>query len=236
MSGHSKWAKIHRQKAAADSKKSAIFGKLSKQITIAAKKDPNPETNFNLRLAIDNAKAVNMPKDNVERAISKATSKSEALEEVMYEGYAPHNVAVMIEATTDNKNRLNQQVKTIFGKNNGKLAGLGAVNWMFEHKGVINIIDINDEQKEELIMELIDQGALDVIDDEKELVVYTNPIDLKKIKDKIDKLGFKIQDASLDYIAKDQIELDDDKTQQVYDFLDLLEENEDVSNIYTNLK
>ena len=241
MSGHSKWAKIHRQKAVTDAKKSATFSKIAKQIALAAKKDTNVDTNFTLRLAIDAARAVNMPKENIERAIAKASSKSEAIEEFLFEGYAPQGIALIVQITTDNKNRTVQEIKTIFNKNGGKIADLGSVSWMFEYKGAIILPEIKnqfsaDDKKDEFIMNIIDAGALDVIEEEDNLIIYTKQTDLKKIKDKIEELGYKIENASLDYVAKDLIDPDEDKRNQVENFLSLLDENDDVSNIYTNLK
>ena len=252
MSGHSKWAKIHRAKEASDQKKSASFGKVSKQITLAAKKGADPDANFQLRLAIDNAKMINMPKDNIERAIAKASSKSEVLDEMVYEGYGPEGIAVIVEGATDNKNRLNQEIRSIFSKNGGKLADVGAVSWMFEHKGVIIVPDILnqlktstffnasislEESKENFYIELIEWGSEDVLEEENDLVVYTKPLDLKKVKDKMELANFKIAQASLEYVAKNLVEItDESKKTLAENLLSSMEENEDVSNFYTNLK
>ena len=233
MSGHSKWAQIHRQKGATDSKRGALFTKLGNVITVAAKSGGgDPETNFKLRLAIDQAKAANMPKDNIERAIRRGTGElaGGTIEAITYEGFGPEGTAFMIECLTDNRNRTSSAMKHILTKYGGGLGGPNSVAWMFVQKGIVRIPEIN----EDLELELIDKGATDIQKDSEGVVIYTAPNDLKKVKKFLEQKGIKVEYAELEQMAKEKKEVASDKTEKIQKLFDELDENEDVSNYYSN--
>ena len=230
MSGHSKWAQIHRQKGVADTKRGALFTKLGKAITIAAKLGGGEaESNFRLRLAMDQAKAANMPKDNMERAIKRGTGElgEGIIESIIYEGFGPDGTAFIIEALTDNRNRTSSALKHILTKYGGSLGGPGSVSWMFEPKGVIRIKEIKDE----LELELIDAGASDIVREDDGAIVYTVPDNLKKIKELLEKKGIKIEYAEMEQVAKEKKAVAGAEIKKLFDELD---ENEDVNDFYTN--
>ena len=230
MSGHSKWAQIHRQKGVADTKRGALFTKLGKAITIAAKLGGGEaESNFRLRLAMDQAKAANMPKDNMERAIKRGTGElgEGIIESIIYEGFGPDGTAFIIEALTDNRNRTSSALKHILTKYGGSLGGPGSVSWMFEPKGVIRIKEIKDE----LELELIDAGASDIVREDDGAIVYTAPDNLKKIKELLEKKGIKIEYAEMEQVAKEKKAVAGAEIKKLFDELD---ENEDVNDFYTN--
>ena len=233
MSGHSKWAQIHRQKGVADTKRGALFTRMGNAVTIAAKAGGgNPETNFRLRLAIDQAKAVNTPKDNIERAIKRGTGELAGgrIETVTYEGFGPAGVAVMVECLTDNRNRTSSAMKHLLSKHGGSLGGASSVGWLFEQKGVIRVTAISDE----LELELIDAGVLDINRDEDGVTVYTAITDLQKIKERLEQRGVIVEHAELEQVAKDKKKLSDDEHEQLEKLFADLDENEDVSNYYSN--
>lgn len=233
MSGHSKWSKIHRQKGVADSKRGAVFTKLGKAITVAAKAGGGDmDSNFRLRLAVDKAKASSMPKDNIERAIKKGTGEIESgtIEELTYEGYGPDGVALLIEALTDNRNRTSASVKHILAKHGGSLGAPGSVTWMFEQKGVIRINKIDDE----LELELIDIGTQDIKKDEEGVAVYTAPNDLQKVQKFLEEKKIEILYAEVEQLAKEEKKLSEDQKLKIQKIFEALEENEDVSNFYSN--
>lgn len=233
MSGHNKWSKIHRQKSAADNKRGAVFTKLGNAITVAAKSGGgDPDSNFKLRLAIDQAKAVSMPKDNIERAIKRGTGELEggAIEELTYECFAPDGVAFIVEALTDNRNRTGSDVKHIFTKHGGSLGAPGSVAWMFEQKGIIRIAKID----EELELELIDQGVVDIKKDEEGVSLFTEPNDLKKVKDFLELKKIETLYAEVEQIPKELKETDEVLKVKIQKIVEALDENEDVSNYYTN--
>ena len=234
MSGHSKWHQIHRQKGATDAKRGALFTKLGNNITVAAKiGGGDPDANFRLRLAIDQAKSSNMPKENIERAIKRGTGElndGKKIETVNYEGYGPEATAFIIEVLTDNRNRTSASIKHLLSKFGGSLAGPGSVAWMFEQKGVIRTDDIT----EELELTLIDAGVRDIIRDEDGTTVYTKPGDLKKIKDLLEQFKITIEYAETEQIAKDKKIVSEEQKEKLQKLFDELDENEDVSNYYTN--
>ncbi|OGY41252.1 MAG: transcriptional regulator [Candidatus Buchananbacteria bacterium RBG_13_39_9] len=240
MSGHSKWATTKRAKGASDAKRAILFTKLAKSITVAARdKGGDPTTNFSLRLAMDKAKAANMPKENIERSIKRGTGELEgaAIEEMAYEGFGPAGVAVIVKCLTDNKNRASQELKHLFSKYGGSLAGPGAVAWQFEHKGVIRL---NNEQLagktwEDLELQLIDLGAQDIKKEEDGIIIFCAISDLQKVKKGLEDLGFNLDDAGMEYVAKEKIKVDDETSQKIAEFLESLDENEDVDDYYTNL-
>ena len=238
MSGHSKWATTHRQKAVVDAKRGAIFTKLANLITISAKKGGDPNSNPSLRAAIDKAKSVSMPKDNIERAIKRGTGElaGDQIEELYYEALVPPNVQVVVKVVTDNKNRSGANIRHIFTKNGG---AFGSVLWSFEQKGVIkaNIEDIKISglNIEELELELIDEGVDDFIKEEEGLIIQTKISDLQKIKDLLEVKNLKIESAEIEYVAKDKISLSEEELVKFDKIFDDLEDNEDVSDYYTNL-
>lgn len=241
MAGHNKWSKIKRQKAAADQKKGQIFGKFSKNISLAAKEGGgDPETNYKLQLLIDRAKDAGMPNDNIERAIKRGTGEGQIgeLTAATYEGIGPAGSAFIVETATDNTNRTVQEIKQIFSENGAQLADSGSAAWMFDHRGLILA---TTDKPEEITLAAIDAGALDVEEHEalrqdsglKGVEIQTNPKDLMKVKDAITGEGVKIETAELAWIPKQPINPEDkEKIQQL---MDVLDENDDVVDVYNNL-
>ncbi len=238
MSGHSKWAKLKHFKGALDAKKSALFTKFGRMITIAAREGGDPSANFKLRLAIDNARKVNLPKENIDRAIKKGTGELDGaqVEEVVYEAFGPQKIAIIIQALTDNKNRTIASLRRIFNKHGGILAGQNAVSWMFDKKGVIKLADIEAGTQQETELKLIDLGAEDIKIEDNEMVVYLSPESLEKVKEKIEQSGIKIEYAEVEWVAKDPIEVSDQVKEKMESFFDELDEDEDVNNYYTSVK
>ncbi|GAB4287819.1 MAG: YebC/PmpR family DNA-binding transcriptional regulator [Ignavibacteriaceae bacterium] len=236
MSGHSKWATIKRKKAAVDAKRGKIFTKLIKEITIAAREGGgDPEGNPRLRLAIDNAKASNMPAENIERAIKKATGELEGVtyHELTYEGYAPAGVAVLVEVATDNKNRTVAEVRHIFSKNGGSLGESGSVAWMFDRKGVITLPRQN--KSEEQILEIIlDAGADDLQTEEEFFEVQTSVEAFDSVRKTLIENGLDIENASLQWIARNQVPVTGEDAEKVMKLIESLEDNDDVQNVYSN--
>lgn len=237
MSGHSKWHSIKHKKGAADAKRGKIFTKHAKLITIAAKNGGDPDMNPGLRTAILNAKADNVPNSNIEKSIKKgsgADKDSAVFVEVTYEGYGPEGTAVLVEVLTDNKNRSVTNVKNIINKNGGKMGESGTVGWKFDRRGVI-LIKLGDKDPEEAELEIIDAGADDLSLKENVFEVLTQTTDLMKVKDNLEKAGFEIIKAELSYIPKDTVNIDSaDKAKKVLNFIDLLEDDEDVNNVFTD--
>jgi len=235
MSGHSKWATTKRQKAVVDAKKGAIFTKLGKLIAIAARKGGDPTANFSLRLAMDKARQANLPKDNIERAIKRGTGElaGAQIEELIYEGLGPAKAQFIVKVLTDNKNRTAAEIRHLFSDSGGSL---GAVMWNFELKGVIGISSdqLAKTNQENFELELIDQGAEDIITETKGLTVYTKPEDLQKTKQFLETKNIATESAEIEYVAKDSLELNDEDKTKVQAFIEQLEKNEDVSDYYTN--
>ena len=241
MSGHSKWATTKKAKGASDAKRAILFTKLAKTLTVAARdKGGDPTTNFSLRLAMDKAKAANMPKENIERSIKRGTGELEgaAIEEMVYEGFGPAGVAVIVKCLTDNKNRASQELKHLFSKYSGSLAGPGAVMWQFENKGVIRLSNeqLAGKNWNELELQLIDLGAQDIKKEEAGITIFCAISDLQKVKKGLEDLGFNLDDASMEYVAKEKIKVDDEAQQKNQNFFEELDENEDVDDYYTNLR
>lgn len=237
MSGHSHFKTIKAQKELADAKKGKVFSKFGRLITIAAKDGGDPITNPKLKVAIDQAKSFNMPKENIDRAIKKGTGElaGESLEEVSYEGFGPGGIAIIIDGITDNTNRTLSEIKTILNQNGGKMAGEGAVRWMFERKGAITI-PADGKAKEELELLAIEMGAEDVYSHEDKLDIYTKPEDLEKIKKALEEKQIKIESASLDYVAKEKVVLSEREKEGVQKLFEALDENDAVNDIYSNIK
>lgn len=235
MSGHSHFATIKRQKGLKDAAKGNIFGKLSKNISIAIKSGggTNPDMNFKLRIAIDKAKESNMPKDNIDRILKNAEGRMENIEEITYEGFGPYGVGVLIEVVTDNKNRSAQEFKNILEKAGGNLASPGAVSYNFEHKGYLLIKKGDDVDSQTL--SLIDLGVDDIKESEDGLEVFVNPEHLKDIRKKIEDSGFNIITMELKMEPKNYIEIEDpDHIEKVTKFLESLEDHDDVQKVYSN--
>lgn len=236
MSGHSKWATIKRKKAVLDAKKGKIFTKLIKELTIAAREGGgDPAGNPRLRLAIDNAKSQNMPQDNIDRAIKKATGELEGVtyHELTYEGYAPAGVAILVEVATDNKNRTVAEVRHIFSKNGGSLGENGSVAWMFDRKGIITIP--KQGKKEDDIMEIIlDAGADDLTTEEEFYEIQTSVESFETVRRALIEKKLTVENASLQWIAKNTIEVKGEDAEKVMKLIEALEDNDDVQNVYSN--
>jgi YebC/PmpR family DNA-binding regulatory protein len=238
MSGHSKWSTIKHKKAKEDSKRGKVFTKLIREITVAAREGGGePSHNARLRLILDKAKLENMPSDNIARAIKKGTGElagGAAYEASTYEGYGPNGIAVMIEVLSDNKNRTVSDLRHQFTKFGGALAETGSVAWMFEHKGVIRANGPLSE--DDLLEKLLDFNIDDLTCDEGVFSVICKLQDLDKIKRTMESLGFKIESAQPEWVAKDAVALGDkNKEETVYKFLEALDDLDDVQNVYANL-
>ena len=232
MSGHSKWSTIKREKGAKDAARGAIFTKLGNAIAIAARSGTDPETNFALRLAIDKAKTANMPMSNIERAIQRVADKSAAqLQEILYEGYGPGGVAILVEVATDNINRTYPEVRLAFSKHGGNMAEKGAVAFQFDHKGMIRVKGKGDD----LLMQALDAGAEDVQEEGDESIVYTEPTQLAKVRDALRQAGIDIAEAELTYVPNTTIEITDKETAgKIMRLMDALDEVDDVTNTHVN--
>jgi YebC/PmpR family DNA-binding regulatory protein len=241
MSGHSHWATIKHQKGAADIKRGQTFSKMARLISIAVKEGGiDPDKNPKLRLAIEKAKSLNMPKDNVDRSIKKGSgelAEGIQLEETSFEAFGPSGIAVIIETITDNKNRTLSEIKKIFNLTNSKLAGEGSVKWLFNRKGVL-IANAGQtaKTKEELELMAIEAGAEDMSWRDDSLEIFTKIEDLEKIKETLAEKGLIIESASLDWVAKELVELPEKEKAACEKFFELLDESDSVQDIYSNLK
>ncbi len=237
MSGHSKWSTIKRQKGVTDARRGALFTKVAREISVAARQGGgDPDANYRLRLAVEKARAVNMPSDNIKRTIDKATGGGDAeqYEEIVYEGYGPGGVAVLVEAQTDNRNRTAAEVRSMFSKSGGQLAGSGAVAWQFEPRGLI-IVPRDGVDADEVALTAIDAGAEDVDTDAGDTIeVYTNPGDLERIRAALETAGVAVESAESAMVAKQTVELDAGKARQALRLVELLEDLDDVSRVTAN--
>ena len=237
MSGHSKWSTIKRKKGAEDAKRGKIFTRVAREITVAAREGGgDPDTNPTLRLAIEKARAANMPKDNIERAVKRGTGELEGgqLEEVFYEGYAPHGVALLVKCLTDNRNRTLADVRRIFKRSGGNLAEAGAVAWMFDTKGYIAVAR-DDIDPDDIFMMAVDAGAADVEISDDFVEVYTEPGDLHVVRDSLAGSGLAIEDAELSQVPKTLMTVGEKETLQLMTMIEHLEELDDVQQVYSNL-
>jgi YebC/PmpR family DNA-binding regulatory protein len=232
MSGHSKWSTIKRQKGITDAKRGAIFTRIGNQIAIAARGGTDPLVNSALAMAIEKAKAANMPSNNIERAIARVADKSAAqLQEVLYEGYGPGGVAIMVACATDNINRTYPEVRNAFNKHGGSIAEKGAVAFQFTHKGVIRVKGTGDD----LMMSALEAGADDVQEENGESIIYTNQKDLAKVRDSLKSAGIEVIEAELSYEPNNTVEISEETTAgKVERLMDALDELDDVTNTYTN--
>lgn len=236
MSGHSKWSTIKRKKAAIDAKKGKIFTKMIKEITVAARTGGgDPDANPRLRLAIDNAKSVNMPADNIDRAIKKATGELEGVSysELNYEGYGPGGVALLIESVTDNKNRTVAEVRYLLSKYGGSLGESGSVAWMFDRKGVITL-PRQGKSEDEMFEIVIDAGADDLQTEEEFFEVTTTMESFESVRRALVDMPLEIENASLQWVAKNTIAVKGEDSEKLVKLIDALEDNDDVQNVYTN--
>lgn len=232
MAGHNKWSKIKRGKAVEDAKRGAVFTKIGNQIAIAARGGTDPSTNSALAMAIEKAKAANMPSSNIDRAIARVADKSAAqLQEVMYEGYGPGGVAVLVECATDNVNRTYPEVKNAFNKHGGSIAEKGAVAFQFIRKGVI----IAKGNGDDLMLAALDAGAEDVQEEDDATIIYTAQNTLAKVRDALKEAGVEIEQAELSYEPNNTVEITDEAVQgKIERLMDALDDLDDVSNTYTN--
>ena len=241
MSGHSHAKKIKHQKDITDQKRGQLFSKVARAILVAVKEGgPNPETNSKLKMAMEMAKEARMPGENIERAIQKGTGDlaSEKLEEFLFEAYGPGGIAVLIEGITDNKNRALGEVKQLLSQNGGKLVGEGAIQWMFEKKGVIEIesAQYQDKKKEDLEMLAIEAGANDIYWYENLLDVYTKPAELEKVKKNLEEKGIKADSSSLDWVAKEEAKIEAKDKEAAEKLFEALDESDSVQEVYSNIK
>lgn len=239
MAGHSKWANIQHRKGRQDKLRAKLFTRLGKELTIAAREaGGNPEFNPRLRLALDKAKAGNMPKDNIDRAIKKGTGELEGVEylEINYEGYGPSGVAFVVEVVTDNKNRSASSVRSNFAKNGGNLGSDGAVSWMFHKKGMLEFT-AEGLDADEFMMEVLEAGAEDIKEEDGNFVVYTEFTDFATVKEAIEKAGYEAINAEITMIPENMVEINDEDTaKKVMKLYEALEDNEDVQNVYANFE
>ena len=237
MSGHSKWSTIKRQKGVTDAKRGALFTKVAREISVAARQGGgDPDANYRLRLAVEKARSVNMPSDNIKRTIEKATGGGEAdqFEEIVYEGYGPGGVAVLVEAATDNRNRTAAEVRSIFTKTGGQLAGSGAVAWQFEPRGLIAVTRGAKVDPDEVGLAAIDAGAEDVETDDDTIEIYTSPSDLEAVRKALEGAGVPVDSAENTMVAKQTVELDSNKARQALRLVELLEDLDDVQRVTAN--
>ena len=233
MSGHSKWSTIKRQKGAKDAARGAVFTKLGNAIAVAARGGADPETNFSLRLAIDKAKAANMPTANIQRSIDRGSGKlgGEQIQEVKYEGYGPGGVAILVECATDNINRTLPEVRTAFTKHGGRLAEKGAVAFQFAHKGMIRVKGSGDD----LVLKAIDAGAEDTQEEEGETIIYTDPKELDKVRQNLRDAGLEVADVELTFVPSNIVKISDEATAgKIIRLMEALDEVDDVSATHTN--
>ena len=237
MSGHSKWSTIKRKKGANDAKRGKIFTRLIKEITVAARSGGgDPEGNPRLRSAIISAKAENMPKDNISRGIKKGTGEiaGEVYDEILYEGYGPGGVAVLVECMTDNRNRTVADVRHYFTKSNGNLGESGCVAWMFEKKGLI-LVDKETTSEEELMDQALEAGAEDIVEEDSEFQIFTAPEELDDVRDALEEAGVVFLEASVSMIPKNTVDVTEEKVgRALLKLLENLEDHEDVQNVHAN--
>jgi YebC/PmpR family DNA-binding regulatory protein len=237
MSGHSHFAGIKHRKGINDAKRAKVFTRLAKPITIAARDGGgNPDTNFKLRMTIDKAREFNMPKENIERAVKRGTGelKGAELVEIVYEATAPGGIMLLIKTTTDNKNRTLGEIKTILTKNGGKFGEAGSAMWNFEPVGSI-IVDTENKNPEELELAAIEAGAKDIRNEDGGFLVFTEPQDLQKVQENLEKSGLKILESGLTYLPKNTVTIDENTRIDYEKLLEALDEQEDIDEVYDNL-
>jgi YebC/PmpR family DNA-binding regulatory protein len=238
VSGHSKWSSIKHKKGAADAKRGKLFSKLSRAIIVAAKEGGgNPADNLALQNAIEKARSYSMPKDNIDRAIAKgsgADADASTFETVVYEGYGPSGVAVIVEALTDNRNRTASDVRHVFAKNDGNLGGSGAVAWLFERRGLV-VVEADGVDEDELMLAAAEGGAEDVVRDGTTFQVTCEPDQLAAVREAVEAAGFTVDAAELTMVPKTTVEVaDENEAKKILRLIDQLEDNDDVQDVYAN--
>ena len=237
MSGHSKWSSIKHKKALTDAKKGQQFTKMAREITIAAREGGrNPDGNYRLRLAIEKARDVNMPQENIKRAIQRGTGElgGAQMEQLRFEGYGPHGVAIMVETVTDNRNRTSSDIRNLFTRAGGNLGTSGSVGWMFSRQGEI-VVDANGQDPDEIGLEAIEIGASDARVDGKTVDIVTDPAKLEGVQQALKKKGYKIDSAEVTMNASQLVSLNEATAPPVLKLLDALEEHDDVQSVYSNI-
>ena len=236
MSGHSKWSQIKRQKGVADARRGQLFTKLTREIIVAVRQGgTNLESNLQLRLAVQKARDNNMPLENIERAIKRGSGETgaSALTEMTLEGYGPNGVAVLVQALTDNRNRTIQDVRRLFTRHGGNLGESGCVSWLFENRGVLTV-ESSSSDAEEIVLQAIDAGAEDVKTEKGYIEIHTAPQDMEKVREGVEE-GRHIISAELSFVPKTTMLLDENKAVPTLNFLDLLEELDDVQRVFSNI-
>lgn len=239
MAGHSKWANRKHRKARQDAKKGKIFSKLSREIITAVRQGGgDPDANPRLRLALERARQFSMPAENIERAIKRGLGQSEAdaYEELIYEGYGPGGVALMLEILTDNRNRSASEIRHIFAKHGGNLGESGCVAWMFDRKGVITVPTQGAPGEDDLLLLAVEAGAEDLKQDDGFYTIYTDPDDLHRVREALEKAGVPIEDAALRMVPKTEVKVEGREAEQLLRLLDALEDHDDVQEIYGNFE
>ncbi|MCM8900111.1 YebC/PmpR family DNA-binding transcriptional regulator [Caldicoprobacter algeriensis] len=239
MAGHSKWANIKHKKEKTDAQKGKLFTKLGREIAVAVKEGgSNPETNPRLRDAIAKAKAANMPSENIMRTIKKAAGELETVnyEEVVYEGYGPNGVAIIVEALTDNRNRTASDIRHIFERHGGNLGAAGCVAWMFDRKGLLVIEKDENTDEEELMLQALEAGAEDISDEGDVFEIITAPSDFSNVREQLEKAGYSFVTAEIAMIPQNYVEVNEEASNKVMNLIEKLEDHDDVQNVFTNLK
>jgi YebC/PmpR family DNA-binding regulatory protein len=240
MSGHSKWHQIRRQKGVNDAKRGQLFTRLGREIAVAVREggSPNPDTNFRLRMAMERARAANMPLDNIERTIQRAAGGGEGsqLQEIQYEGYAPGGAALLVQVVTDNRNRTAAEIRNVFNKNGGNLGEVGCVDWIFENRGIIEL-PLDKQDADELTLTAIDAGAEDVETPQpgdEVLTIYTEPPQLEAVRHALEAKKLPITRAETTLIPKTKVPLDEKDALQTLRLIDRIEDLDDVQSVFTN--
>lgn len=240
MAGHSKWANRKHRKARQDAKKGKIFSKLSREIITAVRQGGgDPDANPRLRLALERARQYSMPAENIERAIKRGLGEletGEEYEELIYEGYGPGGVALMLEILTDNRNRSAGEIRHIFAKHGGNLGESGCVAWMFDRKGVITVAGDSLPSEDDLLLIAVEAGAEDMKREDDGYIIYTNPDDLHDVREALEKAGVPVQNAELRMVPKTEVRVEGKEAEQLLRLLDALEEHDDVQEIYGNFE
>jgi len=239
MAGHSKWANIKHKKEKSDAQKGKLFTKLGREIAVAVKEGgSNPDANPRLRDAIAKAKAGNMPNENIMRIIKKAAGELETVnyEEVVYEGYGPNGVAIIVEALTDNRNRTASDIRHIFERHGGNLGATGCVAWMFDRKGLLVIEKGDNVDEEKLMLEALDAGAEDISDEDDVFEIITAPADFSSVREQLEKAGYSFVTAEIAMIPQNYVEVNEEVSSKVMNLIEKLEDHDDVQNVFTNLK
>ena len=238
MAGHSKWSNIKRKKAKTDAQRGKIFTKLGREISVAVKEGgSDPELNPRLKDAIAKAKSQNMPNDNIERSIKRASGELGSIhyDEIVYEGYGPNGVAIIVEALTDNRNRTAGEMRYLFDRGGGSLGATGCVSWMFERKGIIVIEKTEEIDEDDLIMCALEAGAEDVRDEDEVFEVITQPSDFSDVRNYLEEHDFTFASADIEMLPKNYVELNEEQAEKILSLVEQLEDNDDVQNVYHNL-